>query len=122
LRPDFSFRQGANESLTVLTMTVGVSGVVYVGKWDQLKAYVSPRFALQRDSSTLVIPSTLAPPPTTTYIGAGSFGFQYSLQKRCAVYGETGVVYTHSSTTFEDVTSGLHTLGTRAGLGIIFYF
>jgi hypothetical protein len=121
LRPDFSFKTGANESITVLTTTVGVSAIVYVGKWDALRAYISPRFAFQRDSSSSR-PEPSGAPPTTTYIGVGSFGVQYSLHPRCAVFGETGVSYTHSSTTFEDVTAGVHTLGTRSGMGLIFYF
>jgi hypothetical protein len=121
VRPEFGFKNGSNESLSVSTVVVGVSGLFYVRKWDALSAYVSPRVGLERDSATNQDGSSPAP-PTTTYVFDGSFGFQYSFQKQCAFFGETGVAYTRSSTTFDERTASLHTTGTRAGDGHILYF
>jgi hypothetical protein len=122
VRPDFSFLSGANPSISVLTTSVGISGLIYVGKRDGLRAYLSPRIGYQRDSSSPTDPEAPAPPTTATYVVAGSFGVEYSVQKRFALFGESGIAHSHSSTTLGDVTATLHSWGTRAGVGVIFYF
>src|SRR5262249_7962888 len=46
---------------------VGVSGLLYAGKWESLKTYVSPRFTYNRSSSTttttLLGPNVIGLPP-----------------------------------------------------------
>jgi len=131
IRPDFTFSQSGNggDSLTSSNASVGlgVSALFYVRKWDNLRAYVSPRFGYQRSSFTYPgsSPSSIS---TNTYSGAGSFGAEYLLHRRFAVFAETGLVYSHASTGGATIYPGLsletssHTWGTRAGIGAIVYF
>jgi hypothetical protein len=122
LRPDFSFLAGTNPSISVFTTTAAVSAIVYMSKPDTVRAYLSPRIGYQRDSSRPTDPSSPDSPATGTYIVGGSAGVEVLVQKRIAIFGETGAAYSRSSTTFGDTTSTLQTFGTRAGVGMIFYF
>ena len=152
VRPDISFSTGSAESTaprfdilgsTVsaasssdsTTVTVGVSGLLYLGKWDHLRTYVSPRFSYGRLSSssgtTVTIDNT-----NSNYTTTGSFGAQYQIHRRFAVFGETGFGYSHSRTSFSSgislpvqptfpvtTTETVSTSwGTRSGAGVIFYF
>lgn len=159
VRPDISFSTGSTESPAIrsgisfldsavasgesssTTVTTGLSGLVYLGKWDKLRAYVSPRYAyghLTSNSGTTFAVDN----KNSTHTLTGSFGAQYQLHRRFAVFGETGVGYTRSSTTFtslillpvlplgpnvpapvsqsQEIVS--RSWGTRSGVGVIFYF
>lgn len=113
------------------TIGVGASGLIYLQRWEALRTYVSPRFAYTRSTSSSTSSSSLAGGAGTTeftsnaYFVSGSFGAQYSLARRFGVYGELGLGYTHQSTenTFAAAGSNTaHTIGTRSGVGAIFYF
>ncbi len=128
IRPDFQFSQSSSGSLSSssLSTTVGVSALFYVRKWDNLRAYLSPRFGYQHSSVTLT--GTAVNPSQDQYSYAGSFGAEYQLHRRFAVFGEAGITYSH---TVADNPSGFsgasvsttgHIWGTRAGLGAIVYF
>jgi hypothetical protein len=146
----------STNALPVLTSTstsestgigVGVSGLLYARKWDALRAYVSPRLAYSRSTGSTtsgdlvggvpVIPVTPGTPalpslPTvsttiSSYLIAGSFGAEYSLARRFALFGEVG--YGYSRTSSSSATGGVATLklttnatGTRTGVGVILYF
>jgi hypothetical protein len=128
VRPDFSFSDSSSDTLGSSTgVNFGVSGLWYFQRWDNLRAYISPRFGYQRISasgSSTVLPSALT---TNSYSGAGSFGLQYRLHERFSVFGETGLQYSHTSTTNIDQTTGMssgfsaRSWSTRAGVGMIFY-
>jgi hypothetical protein len=159
LRPDISFSTGSTESpairsgvsfldgligsteSTSTAVTAGVSGLLYFGTWDKLRAYVSPRYAYGRLTSNTG--TTFAVDNRNfTYAVTGSFGAHYQLHHRFAVFGETGFGYNHSRTTFtstigvpvipvgpnvpapvsqsEEINS--HNWSTRSGAGVIFYF
>jgi len=159
VRPDLSFSQSGSDSGSLFAVdsnttstvgAIGISGLFYVRKWEALRAYVSPRFGYQR-SSSITEPASLSTVPTTgVYSGTGSFGVQYLLHKRFAMFGETGVGYSRSSRTITvtqfpplpipipgfptslpvspatpvitTTISTSHTWGTHAGVGLIFYF
>jgi hypothetical protein len=132
IRPDLTFSQSGSDSGASLTASstsvgVGVSALFYVRKWDDLRAYLSPRFGYQRSSVTFAGSSPLSP-STNAYSGAGSVGVEYLLHRRFAVFAETGLGYTHSDVTGAtsspalSVDSSSHTWGTRAGVGAILYF
>lgn len=127
IRPDFTFSQSGTSSLTTSSTAVGVgvSALFYVRKWDNLRAYLSPRFGYQRSSLTSA-GSLVSSPSTTMYAGSGSFGAEYLLHRRFAVYAETGLMYGHTKTSNTSLTisfdSSSHTWGTRAGVGAILYF
>lgn len=128
IRPDFTFSQSGSDSLTTSSTSagVGVSALFYVRKWDNLRAYVSPRFGYQRSSFTFS--GSPSSPSTSTYSGSGSFGAEYQLHRRFAVFAETGLAYSRANVTDTTLAPGFplnsssHTWGTRAGVGAILYF
>ena len=109
----------------------GVSALFYVSKHDALKTYVSPRWAYTRvgSASTTDGGNTSGSTGNTQFV-SGSFGAEYALSRRFAVFGELGVAYSRTtntpnasaalSTLFTSSTS--NTLGTRSGAGVILYF
>jgi hypothetical protein len=136
--PGLSADLGETSSTTVST---GVSGLFYFGKWDKLRAYVSPRYTYSR--LTAESGSTLSTDArNSAYTVTGSFGAHYQLHRRFAVFGETGFGYTHSHTTStsrlllpvipvgpnvpspisQSIESNSHSWATRTGAGVIFYF
>ena len=130
IRPDFSFSQSGIDSIAFSsssTASVGVSALFYIRKWDNLHAYLSPRFGYQRVSLTSTS-TTVVAPVTNLYSGSGSFGAEYLLHPRFAVFAETGIIYSHSNVVGTTSISGLaidsssHNWGTRAGVGAIVYF
>jgi len=159
VRPEISFSTGSTESPAIrstfsfpdvsadlgetssTTVTAGVSGLLYFGEWDKLRAYVSPRYTYARLTSSSG--STFSTDTrNSAYTVTGSFGAQYQLHRRFAVFGETGFGYNHARTTFssvillpvipvgpnvpapvsrsEEINS--HSWSTRSGAGVIFYF
>ena len=128
IRPDFTFSASGSDSLATSSTSVGVgvSALFYVRKWDNLRAYVSPRFGYQRSSFTFS--GSPSSPSTSTYTGSGSFGAEYQLHRRFAVFAETGLAYGRANITDTTLAPGFslntssHTWGTRAGIGAILYF
>jgi hypothetical protein len=139
VRPDFSFSKAGSSSafggdVESRTFGVGVSGLVYLHRWDNLRAYLSPRFAYSR--ATIKVP--FATPPaiggvlasvTTsrpTYTGVVSFGAQYELNTRFSVFGESGFGYERttsvSNAPFGNQPFRSHAWSTRTGVGIVVYF
>ena len=122
---------------------VGLSALIYLGTWDAVRAYVSPRFTYSRSSTSTNPGSTVFPSFTTdttgnAYATTGSFGAQGSLGRRFGVFGEIGAGFTSTSTTttstIQTSTAGgipipavrseshTHTWSIRTGAGVIFYF
>jgi hypothetical protein len=62
------------------------------------------------------------------YSYVGSFGAEYELHRRFAVYAETGFGYSRSvdspssTPAFTLISFATHNWSTRAGIGAIFYF
>jgi hypothetical protein len=108
----------------------GVSALFYVGKWDALRTYVSPKFAYARGTSSTAFSSGSSPGNSSaindsTYGAAGSFGVQYTLGKRFSILGEAGLGYTRlklSDDVADQTISTTNTVGSRARVGVIFYF
>jgi hypothetical protein len=119
----------ANDNWQVL---FGVSALFYLSKHEGLRTYVSPRWAYTRVEST----STSGSPSFTTgstgnvQFVSGSFGAQYTLGRRFAVFGELGLGYTHTTNSPNSSSPAVtlftesagHTIGTRSGAGVILYF
>jgi len=127
---------------------VGISGLLYLGRWDALRAYVSPRFSYVRNSASAGTTSSasLSESLSSSYLTSGSFGAQYSLGRHFGLFGEVGIGYTTTTTsststlttgsvsivngvptpttTTRLVTSSSHanSLSTRSGVGVIFFF
>jgi hypothetical protein len=127
---------------------VGLSALFYIGRYDNLRTYLSPRFAYSRSSASTGLSGTAVSSSSDGWIysTSGSFGAQYGLGRHFAVFGEIGGNYTSSttrttlvesrtvfilgpsgpisSTTVFDVRSEQHShqISTRSGAGIVFYF
>jgi hypothetical protein len=102
------------------TFGVGVSVLITVARWERVRAYVAPRAAYLRSSSTTEfslpagiprfpglpglpeLPIRIQPATfetkTSTQTYSGSFGTQYRLADRFAAFGEVGVAYASTRT------------------------
>ncbi|HXD75760.1 MAG TPA: hypothetical protein VN628_18565 [Vicinamibacterales bacterium] len=111
-----------------------------------LRMYVSPRFAYGRMTTSAASGTSTADTTLSTYQVTGSFGAQYTLGRHFGVFGELGAGYTRTNTDIssvvtittssisngvvtqvirtQGVTSGSHSnlIGTRSGVGAIFFF
>jgi hypothetical protein len=145
-RPDVTFTQSSGDTTTTVTagqnaigtsrssndtwnVTLGASALFYLHDWDALRAYVSPRLAYVRGAinttTTMTVPASVAADQTTTsgYLASGSFGAQYALGKRLAIFGEVGLSYTDTTTkTAPSFSASSRTLNSRSGIGAMFMF
>ncbi len=141
VRPELTFSQGsststqavlpgvANSQTTLDTsgVSVGASALVYVRRWDSLRAYVSPRFAYSHNSTTVGgaggnVTGLSDDVSGSNYTVTGSFGAEYALGARFAVFGEIGYGYTHGNQSTVGLTQTTNSTATRSGAGIIFFF
>jgi hypothetical protein len=142
IRPDFSFNHTSSESGSPASLNTsswsygfGVSALFYVGKvHDNVRAYLAPRFGYVRTNADTEPTSytVSSGSHSNSYVYTGSAGVQYSPVRRFSVYGEAGIQYSDSASTFEANTtvpdviargkSTSSSFGTRAGVGIVWYF
>jgi opacity protein-like surface antigen len=138
VRPDFSFARTSSESESSTlkshswNLGTGVSALFYVGKLrENVRTYVSPRFAYSRTHTGSEPREVVLNSGTNgnSYQYAGSFGVQYAPSSGFSVYGEAGIAYVRSDSTFTStVISGVvtgkstnSTFGTCAGVGVVLY-
>jgi hypothetical protein len=137
IRPELSFGGSSASTLSSSldidgsgwNIGTGVSAIFYVGTYDHLRTYISPRFTYGHASSTsssssLATVTTSELKTTTNAVGgAGSFGAQYALGDRFGIFGEVGFGVTHSdSKSSLAPTTGSGTVwGTRGSVGVVFY-
>jgi hypothetical protein len=139
-RPDVSLLRSSGDSTspgsaigstsTSWSAGVGVSVVLYLGTWEGLRTYVSPRFSFARNSSSAgPAGGTRSDNWSNTYTAAGSWGAQYALGRRFSVFGEVGLSYARQTSSFTsslpnvlgtDATAS--TVSTRSAVGAIVYF
>jgi hypothetical protein len=120
------------------------AGLFYLGRSDNVSTYFSPRFAYSRTTSELegadgfVFPVELLPglpmlpilpreirTESTSRAVAGSFGAQYSPNRRFSVFGELGLNYTSAeeeSSSFLSSETERSSFGVRSAVGVILYF
>jgi opacity protein-like surface antigen len=138
IRPDFSFSHQHTDSTTSSVETgawgigFGASALFYTGTLrDNVRTYVTPRFGYSRTNTDLTGPFTNPTQHQDSYQYSGAFGVQYMPTRRFSVYGEAGLAYSHSAASYTIGTStgvpseGKSTntaFGTRAGVGIVWYF
>jgi len=140
LRPDFTFSHSSSRNGTIdgLETTAwgfgaGVSALFYTGTvHDNVRTYVSPRFGYSRTNSknSQTIASLASRAHGNGYQYSGSFGVQYTPVRRFGVYGEAGIQYSRSDSEFTSGGGSLNPsgkstgsgLGTRAGVGLVWYF
>ena len=110
--------------------TVGLSALVNVRTIERLRLYVSPRLAYSYSSSdneTGLTGSLSAFNATTTgIVASGSFGSQYNVHDRFAIFGELGLQYSSLTTESDFPGSSNQTdstsFGLRSAVGVTFYF
>jgi hypothetical protein len=151
VRPELSWSHNSSEVISTITITlqgisnttssrstsdswtvgVGASGLFYISKSDGLSTYVSPRLMYTRgaSSTTSSTPSPITPNPseftTSGYLASGSFGAQYALGRRFGVFGEVGLAYSRTKASNNLTVAGrttTHTVNTRTGAGVLWYF
>jgi len=135
LRPEVSFARtsidtesGAfSASSHSWNFTVGVSGLFYLHKIDNLRPYVSPRFTYGHTTSSSDAASDVVNGSTdvtlNTYTTSGSIGAQYAISRRFGVFGETGLTYSHVTQDSSFGTEGSNDVfGNRSAVGVILYF
>ena len=135
VRPEISFSGGQSEtSASTLSsesessaVGVGVSVLFYVKKENSLRTYFSPRFTYSHSTSTVTSSSFQASGSKNTGKstgGSGSFGAEYQLGDKFAVFGEVGLGFSRTTSTGStDLSLKLtsSSWGTRAGVGVIFF-
>ena len=99
-------------------LTPGVGALFYIGQWDALRTYVSPRYVYRRSHSESSSPGGSSESTATTHTLAGTFGAEYGLHRRFAVFGEAGVSYVHGIAPSSTANSWAQT----AFVGATFYF
>jgi hypothetical protein len=135
LRPELSFVHTSTEQDASLptggvelsgsgtSLSVGISALFYLAKWDMLRAYVVPRYAYSRSTSESEGPFTGRDLEirTTGHTGGVSFGAEHALGERFAIFGELGLAYERATT---EVTTELRrrSFGTHSGVGVVFFF
>jgi hypothetical protein len=117
---------------------IGVAGLFYLSRQDSVSTYLSPRFMYTRTTAEIEGPDLPIVVPQqfplrrrdvelegSEYSFAGSFGAQYSPNRRLSVFGEVGLDYSQqdSSTSRRGAleVEG-SSFGTRGAVGIVWYF
>jgi hypothetical protein len=150
IRPEVSwlYRSADNDDAGFAASTsdssdfgVGISALVRLRQWGQVRAYVAPRFEASRSSFEttyelqVLFPPGIAPPLSettettiTTYEGGASIGVQASPAPHFGVFGEVGIMYargkTSSSSLLDSSTSAIrsNSVGIRSTVGVILFF
>ncbi|MBL8137813.1 MAG: hypothetical protein JNL48_14400 [Acidobacteria bacterium] len=148
VRPDIALSRSTSESTTSATgpfggsglsststsdgwgTTVGLSVLLNVRTIERLRLYLAPRIAYAHstaDNETgLSGALTGFTAKTTGVLASGSFGSQYTVHDRFAVFGELGLQYTTQTTTSDFPGSRTEadgtTFGLRSAVGVTFYF
>jgi hypothetical protein len=132
VRPELSFAFTSTEGTGLESdseaLALGASALFYVKRWDTVSAYVSPRFAWARNSTTSQSnfpgPNSETEITGNSFLYSGSLGAQAWIGQRFSAFGEVGLGYTRgtaksSLTGFETTNT---TVATRAGVGVALYF
>jgi hypothetical protein len=123
------------------SFAVGVAGLFYLGRSDDVSTYFSPRLAYTRSTSEVegpevflvpqLFPVPIPPIPlelrteSSGYSVGGSFGGQYSPNRRFSIFGELGLNYAtlnSESSSFAPSETEASSFGVRSAVGIVLYF
>jgi hypothetical protein len=124
------------------TTSPGVSLRIYMGRWDDVSAYVAPGYVYHHNASTS---TTTAPGgfggvarvetrelSSTTHDMRGMFGVQYAPHRKFTVFGEVGVRYASADLPTVTTSGGglgsassvgtSKAFGNAGAVGVVFYF
>jgi hypothetical protein len=122
LHPELTFSRTTNNSGTASESTTNSWGIAlgapfYMSNADNLRTYLSPRIGYASSES-----GAGASSGSSTQLNLSvSYGVHYSLSKRLAAFGETGLAYTDSKTEFGSATSNANGFGLRSSIGLALY-
>ena len=126
VRPDFRISGSSTDpgGIDGWTYATGVSALVYTSSADNVRTYFSPRLDYQRSSTTISSLGIEQTRSSHAWGVSGSFGVEYTPNRRFGVFGEIGLTYSRLknealSSILPEATG--HGWGTRAGVGVIFY-
>ena len=131
IRPDLSFSFNESDAavgtdISSKSFTLGGSVLFYTGRWDNLQTYVAPRLSYSWTSSSIDGGGTSLDSSQDGWSLSGTFGAQYSLGTRFAVFAEAGLAYSSQTaetpTSFGDNERTTWTFGTRTVVGATLYF
>jgi hypothetical protein len=128
IRPEVNFRRtsvdvdvfGIESTRSTTQWTFALSGLFYVKNWDRLRTYVSPRYSYDR--GTFSDEASGNDSSGSVHAFAGSFGAQYSLDRRFNIFGEVGFGYASADADLDDVDGASRSWNTRSAVGVILYF
>ena len=113
--------------LTSSAFGIGIAGLFFAGTTDNVSLYFSPRFGYGTATSEIedggIFDADLRN-ETSSYSFGGSFGVQYSPNRRVSVFGELGLNYTMQdlkSSTLSTSVSESSLFGVRSAVGIVLY-
>src|SRR5262245_48401161 len=109
----FTFSNGfdttsSTSSDTVTHVGIGVNSLLAVAAWENVHAYVAPGYEYRR-SRTTTVKTTVRAGRTESetdeirghnHVASGTFGVRYVAHRRFGVFGESGIEYSNSRTTF----------------------
>lgn len=131
VRPEFAFSHSSTDTPfgegSSDSFGLGVSVLFYTAKWDNVAAYIAPRFAWTHstaENESDLVGDFESESSADSYNYSGSFGAQAWIGSRFSVYGEVGLAYSHgtadsSLSTGESKGKGFNI---RSGVGAVFYF
>jgi hypothetical protein len=120
------------------SVSARITALVRVARWDQIGLYVAPSYSYSSGSGTTtttittplpVFPGLPPRPPVTntttidtrSHAGGGAIGVQVGVHERFAIFAETGLRYTKTTTEgfARNTSSGVSSAGS---LGAVLYF
>jgi len=122
--PGFDYTQHT----TTTTTGLGISGPISIYSKDNLRLYVSPRFAFYRTSISSGVSGSFHSSSESSswgpYSARLSFGAQYALSHRFAVYGDSGIENVWSKTPISQFGSSTRSSNwqTTTAIGLLVYF
>jgi hypothetical protein len=126
IRPEIGFATSTTTQETPIgdaqvattTITPAFSVLFYMGQWEGLRTYVSPRYVYSRAHAEASSPGSSHESTATSHSVSGSFGAEYALHSRFAVFGELGINFSHADP--GNVTT--NSWNQRSAVGVIFNF
>jgi hypothetical protein len=121
IRADVTFSRASSGDFHSQTETVGLSGLLYLGRWDALRSYVGPRVSYSHSSSS-------GSSTAKQWSGQAFFGTEYALSRRFGLFGETGLSYTRTSNSHVGITGEITSIpaatswSTTENIGVLFRF
>jgi hypothetical protein len=132
VRPEmsFSFSETDAESSTLTdvsshSFTLAGSALFYMGRWESLQTYFSPRLTYSWAGSSTEAAGLDIESTQNGWGLSGSLGAQYTLGTRFAVFAEAGLMYSSSESKITTILPTDRTswaFGSRTAIGGTLYF